>query len=360
MAPRVFVVAGLVVLCAAGCGKRGSPLAPLRLVPARIADLTAVRTAERVELHFTVPAANLDGTTPPAVDRVDIYGWPAPAGAPPMAASAIVADRRLLRTSIAVRRTDDPTEQAAGPSSPAAGERALVVDTVGTLTAAAIHYVVVPVAGSGRGRQGPPSAPAAVPLGAPPAAPVGLTLLHTEKDVRASWQAGSPGQTFRLVRTVSTSTDGARTALIPSPPTQTELSFPVEFGREVCVSVQAVDVAGAVTVDGELSRPVCLTPIDRYPPPAPTGVQLVQEGAAVTVIWTAVEASDLAGYVVLRGTGGGATNLQPLMRTPIRETTFRDLAVQSGATYVYAVYAVDGATTPNISQLSARQSVTVR
>ncbi len=360
-APRLCAIAAI-ALVAAGCGKRGDPLPPLRPVPARIVDLALSRTADRVELQFTVPAANLDGTTPPAVDRIDVYGWPAPAGAAPPSASAIVADSRNLRSRLVVRRVAEPGTSTTAPASLAPGERAVVVDTLQALAGtppAFIYYVVVPVAGSGRGRQGPPSAPAAVPLGALPATPTGLTLSHDETETRASWQAGAPGQVFRLIRTTSTGVAAGVPQMIPTPPTSTELRFPVEFGREACVAVRAQQVAGAVSVEGEWSPPACLTPIDRYAPSAPGGLQAVQQGPAVILIWTAVAASDLAGYVVLRGTGAG-NDLQPLMRTPIRETTYRDAAVQPGMTYAYAVYAVDTAATPNVSQLSARQNVTVR
>jgi fibronectin type 3 domain-containing protein len=85
----------------------------------------------------------------------------------------------------------------------------------------------------------------------------------------------------------------------------------------------------------------------------------VQEGAAVVLSWSAVEASDLAGYVVLRGPAVGDA-LQPLMRDPVRETTFRDNSAAAGASYVYQVYAVDTAVPANVSQLSTRQIVAVR
>jgi hypothetical protein len=107
------------------------------------------------------------------------------------------------------------------------------------------------------------------------------------------------------------------------------------------------------------SDPVCVTPVDRFPPPAPSGLQAVQEGSAVTLIWTHVEAADLAGYVVLRGDGTTGT-LQPLMRAPIQDVTYRDTTVQVGQTYTYAVYAVDSSPAANVSQLSDRQTVVIR
>ena len=72
----------LAVATAAHCGKRGDPLPPLRPVPARITDLHAERTAGHVELRWTIPAENQDGTSPPAVDRVDLFALTASAEAP--------------------------------------------------------------------------------------------------------------------------------------------------------------------------------------------------------------------------------------------------------------------------------------
>lgn len=359
---RFVVLSGAMAVMAA-CGKKGDPLPPLRPVPARITDVTVVRTADRVELRFTVPAANLDGTSPPAIDRVDVYALATPAGAAAPSAPAIIAEPRNVRSRVPIRRPVPDVAPPPGPAPLAPGDAAVVVDRLqglGDPLPATVYFVVQPVAGTGRGRQGPPSPPLAVPLGPLPAAPVDVALSHDEATVRVTWQAGTAGQTFRAARTSPTGTELTDAApLTPTPVTQSELSFPVEFAREVCVAVRTVQVSGAVSQEGAPSRPACLTPVDRYPPPAPSGVQGVQEGTSVTVIWNAVDAPDLAGYIVLRGVGGADT-LEPLMRTPIRETTYRDTTVQPGVAYTYAVYAVDNAPTANVSQLSARQSVTVR
>lgn len=108
-----------------------------------------------------------------------------------------------------------------------------------------------------------------------------------------------------------------------------------------------------------MSAPVCTTPVDSYPPPAPAGLQAIQEGAFVTLNWTGVEAADLAGYVVLRGDDEGRSML-PLTRAPIKETTYVDRTARAGATYTYSVYAVDTAPTSNVSEQSNRVTVAVR
>ena len=65
-------------LLGAACGKKGPPLPPLVKLPVAPADLTAERHGGTVDLQFTVPGANTDGTRPANVDRVDVYAGTAP------------------------------------------------------------------------------------------------------------------------------------------------------------------------------------------------------------------------------------------------------------------------------------------
>lgn len=57
----------------AGCGKKGPPLAPLRLLPARVQDVRATRQGDRVRITFTIPNQNEDGTTPADIAYVLVY-----------------------------------------------------------------------------------------------------------------------------------------------------------------------------------------------------------------------------------------------------------------------------------------------
>ncbi|MPY87731.1 MAG: hypothetical protein GEU99_07405 [Luteitalea sp.] len=57
-----------------GCGKKGPPLAPLRLLPVRIEDVRATRQANTVRVTFTIPNKNADGTTPADIAYVLVYG----------------------------------------------------------------------------------------------------------------------------------------------------------------------------------------------------------------------------------------------------------------------------------------------
>ena len=96
-----------------------------------------------------------------------------------------------------------------------------------------------------------------------------------------------------------------------------------------------------------------MTFVDTFPPEAPGGVIAVASDAAISLVWDANTERDLAGYMVLRGRVPGAT-LAPLTAAPIEETTYRDVTVDAGVSYEYAVQAVDRATPPNLSPMSER------
>jgi hypothetical protein len=80
---RLGVCAALAVL-AAGCGKKGAPLAPLHLVPGPPLDVAVRRAGPEAHLEFVLPATNVNGPGPSVLDRAQIYavtllpGMPAP------------------------------------------------------------------------------------------------------------------------------------------------------------------------------------------------------------------------------------------------------------------------------------------
>jgi len=339
-----------------GCGKKGSPLPALQIVPARVEDLTAFATDDRIELQFTVPAAGADAETVVRPDRIEIYR----VATAPEAALNAVGDAQYRRAEITVRPPDAAVPPAGTPNAPIApGDRASFVDTIASATTdKAWTYVAVGVVG--RSRRGPASVAVTVPLATRPDPPTGVTASHDETTLTLAWTGDSAQyRVFGLGPTAAGSPEGALVLLTPKPVTDARFQQPVEFGRQRCFVVRTAIVAGSVTVEGPPSPVTCLTPEDRYPPAPPANLRVIQEGSAITLTWTPVEASDLAGYVVLRGDEAGV-NLQPLIRDPVRETTFRDESVRSGTTYTYSVYAVDNSPQANVSQQSERLVVTVR
>ena len=392
----VFVLMGALIV-GVGCGKRGNPQAPLRPVPAAVGSLTARRTADRVELRFTIPAENADRSAPPAVTRVDIYaaaGPPAavpvmipvaslsfpvasvplpvsrfpavvlsqPAGftaraarvpeGPPVTAAAILKPK-YLRGHVDVRPPPAPPPPgtpapAAAPADPrpAPGDVAVYVEQIPKELAAAaasrdvsaLRFVVVGVAGHNR-----PGVRALVeiPLGVDPAAPHDPAIVYDETSMKLTWTPSEPGQKFHVYRSDSTGQEQG-SALNAAPLTAAEYSAPVEFGVERCFLVRAAVVTGAASVESVPAGPVCKTPVDTFPPPTPTGLSPLPSENKIALQWTAVMAADLAGYIVLRAEGPDAP-LQPLMQTPIAEPNYTDTTTKVGVRYRYVVVALDKA-----------------
>src|SRR5688572_10628812 len=68
------LMTALAIACA-GCGKKGSPLAPIIHVPAAVQTISTRRLGSDVFVTLTVPAQNIDTSTPADVRRVDLFGY---------------------------------------------------------------------------------------------------------------------------------------------------------------------------------------------------------------------------------------------------------------------------------------------
>lgn len=133
----------------------------------------------------------------------------------------------------------------------------------------------------------------------------------------------------------------------------------ITFGVERCFVIRTVETSGALVLESEPSPVRCVTPADTFAPPAPSRLAAIASEGSISLIWEASPAPDLAGYIVLRGEAGG-DGLRPILRQPIRDTTYRDTDVEPGIRYAYAVVAVDTVSPPNVSDQSNQVEETAR
>lgn len=240
------VVAGLLSLIvpAAGCGKKGPPLAPLQVTPARIQDLTARRLGDQVYLRFTVPSANTDPKTPADVatvevlaltgDPVDVNGDSldarrlmqevkpvarAEVQPPPPPETDEERERREREEDEREARGEPPPPPPVVPPDPRPkpGDPVTLVEQLRpeamtpyvphlgkprptpplvddgypsppiVVQPVPLRRVYVAVGRSQKGRAGPPSNRVAVPLTSVPPAPPQPTVRHTESAVVVEW-----------------------------------------------------------------------------------------------------------------------------------------------------------------------------
>ena len=73
MTPSVRLACLVLASVSMACGKKGPPLPPLVRLPAAPAEMSAERRGSQVEVHFLAPSANVDGSRPGEIQRVDVY-----------------------------------------------------------------------------------------------------------------------------------------------------------------------------------------------------------------------------------------------------------------------------------------------
>lgn len=284
---------------------------------------------------------------------------------PPATTAAAIMTRKYLRSEIEVRPPDpvpegpgeapaeEPAADEPAPAAPevddprpAPGMRARFSEQVTDELAAAgespeasvLRYVVVGVAGNSR--LGAPSAVLEFPLTSEVAPPGHLSFAYGEANLALAWTPSAPLQSYQVYRS---GLDGAEDPrpLNTAPLTVASFTLPVAFDLEQCFTVRAVAPRGAASVESEPAGPLCVTPVDRFAPPAPTGLSALPTETQIQLLWSPVGAADLAGYLVLRSRDGGAP--EPITTAPLTDPTFTDSSLEPGVRYTYTVIAVDKA-----------------
>lgn len=334
----------ILVLVASACGKKGPPLPPIVRLPAAPGDFVASRRGASVVITLAVPSSNTDGSTPADLLRVDVYALTGPQTSTP---DEIV--RRGTRVgSVAVNPARDPeeeedverTDKKTLPNGVDQNATTHLFDAIGqfaTDPSFVRSYLAVGV--NLRGRRGAFSERALVPLDEPPPAPALPTVTWSEKTITVAWAP-----------VISRDRTLAYHVYVPGDVEQRLSNQPLsegkfeerrrEWGMERCYMVRTI-VVDQMSIESEASPRACVTPIDTFPPAAPTGLQAVASQGAVDLIWNPNNEDDLGGYFVLRAIAPDSS-LRRVNAEPLQEATFRD-TVPSGARLTYAIQAVDEA-----------------
>jgi len=383
---------GLVAVVAAGCGSKGPPLAPLRPVPEAPGGLAVRRVGDRITLNLKVPGASADPNAEVVIAAVEIYARTLPLGSETPTVAQLLRKENLVGR-IEVRpdpvtpepgadatTTPVPAAAPAGPpdARPARGETTVWTETIPTTaprplelnrqqqtTAGRRRPVWVPLRPTGltvpisretvpgvlptryyvavgvsdRGRPGPASVVVALPFGPAPATPVLSTPTYDETELTVTWTTALPGTPVTIVEATSAGVEQPVPVQV-APLTRGSWSTPFEFGKERCFVARGVVRRGVSSTESETAGPVCVTPVDKFPPAAPAGLVPVSDPGGVTLLWDPVSAADLAGYLVLRAEGASETFLE-LTPKPITSVQYVDTTVRAGVRYVYVVVAVD-------------------
>jgi hypothetical protein len=302
-------IAGLAV---PGCGKKGPPLAPFVRVPAKVADLAARRQGDVVALTCTVPAANLDGTRPADIARLEVFAYTA-------MHEGDVRDMKnmTLVASIPVRRPPEPRDdaKAAPPPSPAepGEDQGAAVTVTERLDASMLTPVAPDVKKALRVAPPEPRAWFDTPLAMPLAGPVPPPRAHRYYVVYGVSRHGG--------RSASAKRPAVPLAAPPPAPAQPRLDV-----SETGVVVNWLTPPGARLPFQEPADGTVLASTSRGLEPAPPAAYSVYRVAAPRAATSAGPAGRAAGK-----------EPAPLTKTPLKALTWTDAPIEFGAERCYAV-----------------------
>jgi fibronectin type 3 domain-containing protein len=102
--------------------------------------------------------------------------------------------------------------------------------------------------------------------------------------------------------------------------------------------VQAARKTGETEAESESSAPAAITPLDTFPPAAPTGASAIAGTASIELNWDRNTESDFKNYRIFRAAGSG--NFEKIADA-VEAPAFSDRAIVSGTAYRYVITAVD-------------------
>jgi hypothetical protein len=338
------------------CGKTGPPVAPELRVPAATSGLRGAVDEQSIVVSWTGPGTRVDGSRLRAIALYKLYRREEADGGGPK--SAMLSSGRIVGyDEIAVIRTDSPAPASVqGTAVTWVDRRALSVGR---------RYVYVVTAEDTLGRSSGPSERLVVPYLSAPKAPRALRAAPGDRRVGLTWQPpvelmdGSPAPAdLRYLVLRGTGAEGALTLITPGPvagPAFTDEG--VDNDTDYRYAVRAVRVEPTVTATGETSAVVVTAPADTTPPVAPAALVAVPSAGTVRLAWNPSASPDVVAYAVYRA--GETGDFIRIATTRAIATVYLDADVRPGATYRYAITALDSARRANESSRSNVVSVRV-
>ncbi|MBI4482781.1 MAG: hypothetical protein HY652_07820 [Acidobacteria bacterium] len=300
-------------------------------------DVSAVQVGEAIQVRFSPPQVNTDGSPAGNLGKVELYRCVGDWSAPWIAAAEFPARAELLKVwrdeelQAPLQQgfffhADEPPQRYRARFSYGVRVQNRKGQDAGLSNLAQIAPVPIPV---------PPS---------------GLTAQVQQEYIEVRWSVPSSNRDGSVPPRVEgflvyRSERGDEFPDVPlsdsllSSPWFRDTAF--QFGHRYFYRVVLVARQNPL-VRTEASESLQVDPKDVFAPKAPSGLTAVTDGTTAILTWTENSEPDLSGYRLYRSEGSGAghrTVQQGLLVRPY----YRDEAVEGGKTYFYVVTAVDQA-----------------
>jgi hypothetical protein len=353
------------VFLIAACGKRGDPRPPVPIIPQATSDLVVAQRADRIFLTWSYPALTTTGRSFSDLRRIVVYRYseplpPSTSTAPDAPRESAVADpvaqfaRVPELTPVQFGRLSQRIKSIEGAelTDATVGDHLIFEDTpsMRTMSGQPVRLTYGVVTEGLNARSELSNLVTIIPLvvAVPPAS---LSATAQADGVRLAWPAPERSIAggvapviigYNVYRGTAREFEKPINQTLVSSTTYTDVP---PYGEHQ-YRVTAVAAVGPPAIESSPSPVASATFKDLVAPPPPASVSALVETTAVRLVWDAVEASDLAGYKIYRIEGTGMTELREVGRIlftkePIRETNFRDIAIQPGISYKYEVTAID-------------------
>lgn len=305
----------------ASCGYVGDPLPPAGMLPAPVLDLRAIQNADQIEISFTLPEQTTEGLPITRPGQIDLRaGLP---GEAPFDVNRWQSGARAVDAAWPVKPADQttPTRIAAAiPAGPWVGK----------------DLVIGVRLSNPRGRFAGFSRLHTISVVAPLAQPVVKTRAVAPQGVELTWDADLRAGVRYSVRRLD---EGAAEPIVLGEASEGRwVDSAALFDKPYRYVVQATWKENDISATSLPSAPAAITPVDTFPPAAPTGLTALLGVTSIEIAWDRNTEPDLAGYRIYRAPAGGEfVRIAEVGSTP----TYSDRQFARNATHRYAISAID-------------------
>lgn len=337
---------GFCLLLLNGCGYKNAPIPPQSVVPTPITDLLYETNQEGVRLSWSYPVGTISGRSLDSIALFELY------------LAEVALDDYCDTCPIPF---GDPIEIDGG--SPIDGKTRKKADYALSLLRPGYKYFVKVRSRTSWWADSDDSNIISFVWYQPATAPQEVKAIPGDGQVSLSWQ---PVTTLTDGSTVTTamqyqvlrSADGTNFQPLREPiATPQYVDRQVRNGLQYFYTIQSMMVYKEELINGGVSEPVAVTPVDLAPPVSPLAVTVVETGVGIKIFWQESDAADLGGYRIYRR-AADTDNYELLGEVSAENTLFVDTTAKKDMAYYYAITAIDQAKPPNESNKS--QEATLR